>query len=302
MNLESNVCGYYKLSATNTETGESRDLTDWFKNLITDGGMDRIAENQDWLTYCQVGTGSTTPQYSDSSLANRIAGTNSLSGTATNGCAQSSPYFVYTRKTFRFTAGTVSGNITEVGVGWAISGSLFSRSLILDVNGDPTSITVLSSETLDVTYEGRYYIPLVDTSGSIVLNGVNYNWTGRAANAASNTQSQGWYIGSNGENESQTWTTAYTRDAYDGSIGAITSIPSGNRGVASQSVSAYVNGTHYIDLTLTFGLTTANFVAGINALSFVIGAGMYQIGFSPAIPKTSNDVFTIKIRHSWSRG
>ena len=117
------------------------------------------------------GTGNSTPVVSQTILDNQTGV--SSSGIETYGSTTSSPYYGYKIFTFRFNQGIAAGNISEIGVGW--SGTtplqLFSRTLIKDINGDPTTITVLADETLDVIYELRLYAPETD----LIVSGLDYN-------------------------------------------------------------------------------------------------------------------------------
>lgn len=294
INLQSEISGRYKIEVKN-KNGDIKS-TGWFKNLITNKGKDYFGHysRNSLLSLCKVGTSNTTPSSSDVDLYNAVAYTTTKS-TVSQGLTSSSPYYAYASYLFTFAIGAVTGNIAEVGVGWGTSNSLFSRALILDGTGNPTTITVLSDEQLTVTYELRMSIPEIDSSGTITLNGSQYTWTSRAANATSD-----WIF----------YTTLVDAEragasngqiAYDGSIGVITSLPSGNFALSdSFSADAYVNGNYFVDHSFTFGLSKANFASGIGAVSCAIGSCRFQIGFSPKIPKTSSQIFTLKLRHSWS--
>ena len=78
-----------------------------------------------------------------------------------------SPYYRWAKVTWRFGQGVAAGNISEVGLGWGNS-NLWNRALIKDANGNPTTITVLSDEYLDVVSEIRDY-PTLSSSGSFNL-------------------------------------------------------------------------------------------------------------------------------------
>ena len=155
MQHETQCAGWFKIEATRPD-GTRRVLADWFPNLILNGGLDRMGANPDYLSWCQVGSGSTAPVAAQTALVNRIAGTSTQQNNV-SGAQASAPYYGWYRRTYRFAQGVAAGNLSEVGVGWATSGSLFSRALILDGGGSPTTITVLSDEVLDVTYELRRY-------------------------------------------------------------------------------------------------------------------------------------------------
>lgn len=304
MNLESKVAGFYQFTVRDKD-GNIKQETPWFKNLITNGGLNRMGTYFDYLYYCQVGTSNKTPSFSDSELINRIAGTSTLKSSSVT-AASASPYYLSVQKTFRFAAGEATGNIAEVGVGWESEGSLFSRSLVVDGSGNPTTITVLSDEILDVSYEFRYYVYEQDVTGTIVIDGTTHSWTARAAHA--NTAGPDGYLVESGMtivlSEAEIGKSAYRYPtAYTGAIGSITEYPSGTQmdTYAEITNQTYVPGTYTGTGTITIGLDSCNDTSGIGAIRFRFGIGVYQIGFTPNIMKTENDILTLSFTHSWGR-
>lgn len=292
MQHETQCAGWFKIEAIRPD-GTRRVLADWFPNLILDGGLDRMGANSDYLNWCQVGSGSTAPVAAQTALVNRIAGTSTVQASST-GAQASAPYYGWLRRTYRFAQGVAAGNLSEVGVGWASTGSLFSRALILDGGGSPTTITVLSDEALDVTYELRRYPGTVDLTGTVVLNGVTHNWVSRAA----------------GVTTAGVWTGegAMALDAaqsFNGNIGAVTAPnPSGTSGVLSATALAYSAGSYTRAVTVSAGLNNSNLSGGIRSIivtSNVAGTGRYQIQFDPAIPKDNTKVLSLTIQHTWAR-
>ena len=292
MQHETQCAGWFKIEATRPD-GTRRVLADWFPNLILNGGLDRMGANADYLSWCQVGSGSTAPVATQTALVNRIAGTDTIQA-STTGAQASAPYYGWYRQTFRFAQGVAAGNLSEVGVGWATSGSLFSRALILDGGGSPTTITVLSDEVLDVTYELRRYPGTVDLTGTVVLDGVTHNWVSRAAGVTN----QGSWGGAGA------MALDYAR-SFNGDIGAVTAFnPSGTSDFISTTPLAYSSGSYTRAATVSAGLNDSNLSGGIR--SIVIGAdaaaaGSYQIQFDPAIPKNNTKVLTLTIQHTWAR-
>lgn len=290
------LAGYYKIEAVR-EDGSRRLLADWFPNLITTNGLDLIGSGLGLFAVCVVGTGNTTPSNSDTALQTLVGQHSSI--ISSNQAAQASaPYYGQSTITFRFNAGVATGNLAEVGVGQS-STSLFSRALILDGGGSPTTITVLSSEALDVTYQLRNYSPASDVTGSITVQGVTYNYTVRAALANSTI----WAPSSNSRGGIGSVT------AFNGVIGAVTAVsPSGSSsafdGIANAS---YSSGSFQRDAACTCGLTAGNLAGGITALQVLFDPqsathlGGIQIGLDAAIPKDATKVLSMSFRHSWAR-
>lgn len=287
------VKGYYKIEAVRPD-GSRRLLADWFPNLITNGGLNEIGSDNSWLTGCFVGSGNTAPSNTDTSLV-ALVGSQNGAMTSTQGAQGSPPYFGTLTTVFRFPAGNATGNLAEVGIGVDAT-HLFSRALILDGGGSPTTITVLVSEALDVTYQLQNHAPTSDVIGSAVIGGVTYTTTARAALT---TGAGNWAtlpdIG--GVNSVQ---------VFSGAIGAVTSNPSGSVDGADSCVNnAYSNNSLQRDAIVTYGLTRGN-VGGILAIQGFLGQlfggmGSIQVGLNAAIPKDATKVLTLTVRHTWSR-
>lgn len=290
LGIKQEFAGYYKIEAV-SEDGSRRLLADWFPNLILDQGLNRMGVGADYLDWCQVGSGSTAPVATQTSLVSRVAGTGTKQSDVSANSG-SSPYYARRTITYRFGIGVAAGVLAEVGVAWASEGSLYSRALILDALGNPTTITVLATESLDVTYELRMYASVDATEGTITLKGVEHAVVQKTAMAAS------W-----GLNDARLW-ASFASDilGYSGTVsGAITGEPTGNLGAASVGTAAYSSGSLEQVFNITAGLTDWNDVAGIGAIMLIAGWGRWQIGFTPKILKTSSDVLTLQVRTSWGR-
>ena len=175
--------GEYRFVVRDARTGNIKRETDWFSNLITDAGLNRLGTGG-WRHSCHIGTGTTTPAGGDTALAAQAAvATNAdiQSSTVSNSGAPN--YHITTTVVWRFTAGQLNGNYTEVGISWSGT-TLFSRALIVDGGGSPTSITVTSSEFLDVYYRLSMVPDLTDHSYSVTIQGVTYTVTRRASDVS----------------------------------------------------------------------------------------------------------------------
>jgi hypothetical protein len=292
------VAGRFKLEAVCERTGERRELAPWFDNLITDHGLN-------WLgtsgigQFCLVGTGSAPPAVTDVTLANKLAHTTANVGVTYGGQA-SAPYYSWIRIVFRFPAGVAAGNLTELGVGVSTT-TLFSRTLIKDGAGNPTTITVLPSEALDVTYELRVYAP-ADATHSTVISGVTYTGTIRPRSVTASDQGNLWAV--------RVFATAPSLEGPSPSVAAFSGLPgpatAGPSGVqensgASAVMAAYSQNSLTRTGTITFALSEGNVPGGIQAVSVNTTLGSYQIGFTPPIPKDSTKVLSLGLALSWSR-
>lgn len=294
--------------------------SDWVNNLITDLGLDLIATNESYMQVCAVGTGNAVPNVSDVQLDSFLVSTTSVTGRQ-QGVNSTEPYAVWVRKTFRFNQGQAAGNISEVGIGSSAS-QLFSRALVLDGGGNPTSITVLPDEWLDVVYELTLEIDTTDVTGQVTLGGNiggTYDFIFRPClvttlkSTTNTTSSRGWGFLSSSATQDNTMSNRLTNwgsDSDGGSftsdIGPVTGQPSGNPigGVGtgnrpSTLVLPYVPGSHEIVVRRTASLSQNN--GNIRSMGFSVGIMHHQIQFDPPIPKTSSDVLVLDIAHRWGR-
>ena len=278
-----------------------------FKNLITNAGLDYVNGNSTintCINYCRVGTGSTPPAGTDTALAAQT-GIASPQGSRTNSVQKTTlPYYSQHVNVYTFDVGAVSGNLTEIGFFSAAEyGTMWSRALIKDSGGNPTTLTLLATEQLKVTYTVVRYLPATVT-GSFTLNtnGVDstINYTLTPANIISTSSS--WHSAYTSTSNMYLW--AFETDV----LGAVTSSPSGtSSSYGSGSASTYISGTYQQTFTPELAISNANFTTGIGSIVFWIAedystsSAAYQCSFSPKIMKTASQTLTIGIKLSWGR-
>ncbi len=274
-----------------------------FPNLITNSGLDSLASAR-YSGACFVGTGTLPPTVDDIQLQNRIAESTFVSSSI-EGCNNTAPYYSYFIRTFRFAAGSAMGNLTEVGIGDITHGvrSLFSRSLIKDSFGNPTAITLLPEEILEVTYELRHYIPTSDVTGSITFTGNlagTYSYTIRSARVTTytgNGNPYGW-----GSRDPYVRLIKYAAAAYPGALEAITGFPTGYDHQSDDAIIyTYIDGSYTSKITYMWSIASGNVPGGIRSVLFTLGIGKYQIEFNPPIPKTSTDALSLTFTNNWAR-
>lgn len=306
------VAGYYKFeafkadSAGNEIPGTRRVVADWFPNLITDFGLNRSLTNGsfDMMTTCKVGSGSTAPAFTDTALVSQVATTASVVAN-TLAVTASAPYYGYRRRTYRFGTGVAAGNLSEVGISGS-SGSLFSRALIADSGGSPTTLTILSDEILDVTYELRLYAPTTDTVTVVTEDGVDYTFTVRAA-LANTVAWCGASVTLLGSALHRIACSVYP--AASTISAAITGQPSGTPSAQIIGEEPYTGTAAAASNTfrISGGLTDFNVTGGIGAI--LIGndgtnntsSFKFQIGCSPPLPKDSTKTIAIDFTLSLAR-
>lgn len=287
-----------------TDSGE-------FHNLITDTGLDLVGSvNTDLdnaLTSAQrlmgrvvVGSGNTTPAYTDTTLANRVAiGSREVSLTRQSSNYARGYYEITVEHQFR--PGEAVGTLAEVGMQHR-SGPLWSRALILDPAGSPTAITVLPEDYLTVYYTLRvtipdhdfeYEIPVTRDGGDPIVTAV----TVRPLNANSASTTGGWGLN-----------TAKLRPlrGFTGGL-AIPTAPTplgtdlGRAGsTADVKYTPYINGSYTREVVGVTVLANWNDV-DISTLEVDMLMGIWQANFDPPLRKNSTETFTIGFGYSWGR-
>jgi hypothetical protein len=290
--------GRYKIEAIQPD-GTTRLLADWFDNLITDIGMNRLGAGAS-VQWCSVGTGTTQPVQGDTGLQAPIAFTNTYT---TSYAAQSSaPYYQTNTRIFTFAQGAVVGNISEVGVGWSgTNGTLFSRARIKDGGGVDTTITVTAIEQLSVTYQLRLNIPSTDVVTTPTINGQVTTVTVRAGLAASAQWS--YILGYVFDGRFGLFSPTLFFGTYNGPIGAVTGTPSGTNLGNSESISttAYSNNSYYTEFVVNWTISQGNDAGGIDSIDCRTNPGVFQIGFVPPILKLNTQTMQMTYRLAWSR-
>lgn len=289
------VAGYYKIEAFKLD-GSRRVVADWFPNLITNVGLNQLGLGG-VITRMQVGSGSTPPAFTDTALAVLI-GTTTDQQSRTYGDSGGVPtWYGWTRYVYRFAPGVADGDLTEVGIGTTTV--LFSRALILDGGGSPTTITILPEEYLDITYELRLYPPSGDVSTTITMSGASHDVVIRPS-AIDNSSGSYWQcqtIGTNGATQPPNVTF------YSGDIGDQFSIPGGTAySGGNPAIRPYVANSLQRTWDITLALGSANSPTGLRSVRIMhYSFGGYQVRFDPVLMKTSSHVMTLPFTYSWAR-
>lgn len=243
-------------------------------NLITDGGLNRMLSGTaltNWLLYCTLGTGVTTPTNADTTLAALTDSVTRSTG-ATNVHSVTDPFSAGIKVIYTFPVATVARTYSEVGVG-ADFNALNSRALI-----SPT-INIAIGEQIIIAYTLKFTIPTTSTG---TISG--YGYTVRPC--ATNDWNLASFINTS---------TGYTLightsiNSYAAGFVNTTTMPGSN--LASTGV---VQGTYTPLTSIPF---TASYTLTAPTVSFstivlnLFGVGFYlQINFDTPIPKTSSNV------------
>lgn len=286
--------------------------TGFFDNLITNTGMNRVGEvttNSNGIgsfhSLCGrfvVGSGSAEPQFTDTALQNPVA-------FASNNPVLDNESSNYDRGWYEITVrhqfgqGQAAGNLSEIGIqSGSAAGPLWSRALILDGQGSPTTITVLPDDFLTCYYTLRIMIPKEDSVFNI---DVDYDEdgivptvvTGRPLNANSANSSSGWGL-----------QTAMTANAflhfYTGGLAVPTASNPLGSAVGARTTTftivPYVTDSFERYVTRTNGINEHNSqelrTAYLDALM-----GSWQIEFNPPLQKDNTQTMQVTFGYSWAR-
>lgn len=277
-----------------------------FKNLILNGGMDRLATNtgNQSLVFGNfyVGTGTVPPAATNNQLTTQVGGATTASPVRSAGVAPD--YYAKTVFSGISAIGAFGNvNLTEIGIGGS-STTLFSRALIADSAGNPVSFPINDDEQLQVSYELRIYPPLTDSSHTVNVSG-SRTVTVRAIGVAS---SAFWGVDGAGVNGPAIGITNPPGgvDWFTGGLGSLTataatgaavSTPTGGRTITDNP---YSSGSFSKSGRISWNSASANSTTlRTNVVGFRIGT--FQVQYDPPISKDSTQTMYLDYQLSWSR-
>lgn len=261
-----------------------------FENLITNNGLDLIGKRAS-CNYMIVSSDNTVPSITDTTI--NVLGVTQSDGTGDgflNKNVTTAPYWVSYQCVRRFGAGVGTGNIAKIAISNNSTGTdLFSIALVKDGNGNPTTITKLADEILDIAYELRQYINTGDTETTINISGKIHNVTNRIHSLS--YWSGGWVSSVVG--------FSYMTVSEKTLVGINTSISGVD---ITFSRDAYVVGSYKLVVRPnSISIGTGNFATGINTVLTRVGI-FYQFGINPPIMKNNTQTLQLPpITISWGR-
>lgn len=161
----------------------------WFPNLITDQGLIRMGNEASggWAGELNVGSGSTAPAITDTSLAAWMF--NNTASYDSNLTTPSAPdWEIWTTIVSRLDPGEATGTIREVGaqdIDTNPNVNITTRALL------GTPIVKNSDQFLDIYYKFWRYPDTVDRTGTINIEGTNYDYIVRGADYGDTHQDVG---------------------------------------------------------------------------------------------------------------
>ena len=321
MQANMGVTGEFRVVVKRAD-GSTKIDTGYQKNLILNQGLDFFGGNNgtDMMAYCVIGSGNSQPSYTQNKLDTAVLG---VSGTEYstkydyNASTDGNLYKTNRVRKYSFT-GLNNVNISELGLASTYNNTttyfLCTRALIKDSQGNPTTITVLSGEVLEIYYKLWSVYDVTDKTGTLnLLDGiggsVSYNYTARLAGVGGTNMGgsakYGVIVGASlyyasGNN---------THYLANGDIGTIQNSPSGSVvAVAGDAVqlpmAAYTNGSYKRSATWNLGVASAN--GNVRSALIYTSMGFYQIRFGSVvndspIVKKNTQTLSIPFELSWGR-
>ncbi|MBI1450376.1 hypothetical protein IL972_00290 [Acinetobacter sp. FL51] len=298
LDIHTGLGARFKLQVRKAGTDEITNESAWSENIVLDSGLARMSVG-DWYDRCCVGSGNSTPKAGQVALDNFIASTTTKQTTSSFIEITTKPYHYGVRITWRFGIGVAAGNISELGIGWG-NNNLWDRALVKDTGGNPTTITVLSDEYLDVISEIRVYpkdtitgaFDLLDKFGALKST---HSFTGmpciESITATARKISLERLVITNG-----------------GMVG-VSQTPSGSQIGIVKNEGGLVEHSHptptslkavcKLDLSVGIG-EHRSFLLGMFG-PFLLGQPAYQFEITPPITKTNMQEMTYTVTGSWGR-
>ena len=307
MNTNIGMTGEFRCVVKKSD-GSIKTDTGYQKNLILNQGLDFFggSNGTDMMAYCVIGSGNSQPIYTQNKLDTAIKGVvGSIYSYKYDYDAARDGNLYKTNKVCKYSfTGLNNVNVSEVGLASNYSNTttyyLCTRALIKDSQGNPTTITVLSGEILEVYYKLWAIYDTTDKTGQInVLDGagnqVPYNYKARLMRVGDTAYSG--YV----DSLSRDWKKQYL---YSGDLVDITGKPSGELyGSNSLQVAPYVLGSY--KSVYSFVVATSDGNGKIRTYTLEV-LGCWQIRFGSVandspITKTNTQTLSIPIEVSWGR-
>ena len=307
MNTNIGMTGEFRCVVKRAD-GSTKIDTGYQKNLILNQGLDFFGggKGTDMMAYCVIGSGNSQPVYTQNKLDTTIAGVygDGFSSKSDYDAVRDGNLYKVNKVSKYSFSGLNNINISEVGLASTYSNTsdyyLCTRALIKDSQGNPTTITVLNGEILEIYYKLWAVYDTTDKTGEInVLDGagnqVAYNYKARLMKVGDVAYTG--YVNS----ISRDWKKQYL---YSGDLVAIMGTPSGELYSSDYLVSPpYVLGSYKLVYSFEVGVRHGGGQIRTYALEVL---GYWQIRFGSVaddspITKNNTQTLSIPIEVSWGR-
>lgn len=307
MNIQTGgkVSGVYGIKVLRNAGTDKEHLVDFGEspNMLLDGFFERFASGNlaasGW--YMFVGSGTTPVDATQTQLVSQVGSYDHiLTATQNDNVKVGNDYIASSTGIAEWSIGAIVGNISEAGIrlGTRIGSTVDSRALIVDSQGNPTTITVTAKDKLVISYTLKYIIPIQQHVSVVDFLGVPTTCTLERLGAL-NVSSNNLY--------SAFASVFNNKAAYTSSQGLINdpekSFTSSRSSSADLEYTSPSNGVRRVSCFFSTG--SANDPQGfIEYMSFgVISHTIPNMGlhFSPKIPKDATKTLTLNFDFTLTR-
>lgn len=297
--------GYFYVDLIDAKTGEIKQHLE-FPNLITDKGLDFIGQGislDTMYNLLAVGTGSTVPSVSDTTLEAIVASSVGSQGIADVDSTSTTPEFSFRRRTRVFLEGVANASLSELG--WLVSGVAANRALFKDLAGNPTTIEKTKEDVLRVVYEYRIFAPLNDVTGTIAVGDLATSSIAYTIRPQNVNQSNGWpnLLDNMGD-----YSTPEARVHETLVLGSRTgnNNPSPQASETTSSFAPYALGSFFRDMEYKWTPLDGNFSSQIGLITWnpwntASDLMIWQMHLSQSIEKEINNTLRMTFRQRWAR-
>jgi len=299
------------------EDGKVVEETDWNSNMITDLCLTAI---HSWSCQqrCFIGSGTTPPATTDTSIETLLPGSNingadvgtPIQPAVTPIPAVAPDWGHWSMKKFRFEAGNGTGSVNEFILGTASAGiyKSISGSNAMHRHVLPATINKAANQVLDVYFKYWSYPDIIPTTGTVTIQGINYDTETSYYALDSNNR------GSMFVNIGQSLVFGSYFKCWDGAPAGLTGAgPTGNYADGGYDTSRGLinSGLGFGDWKVWSGLDVMNTASGIITVLGCQTTIGYRIQTSFAatdgpnigggFPKTNTDIINATWRYNYGR-
>lgn len=297
------------------EDGTVKEDTGYQKNLLLDQGLEFFGGSYGSSLNLRllIGSGNSTPEVTQTVLDApvSIASSTSINSDYSYDDGGDGLYKFWEERVYRFTD-IANINISELGLASSRTNSptaplidnywLTTRALIKNLSGNPTTITLLEGEFLDVYYKIHKVLDISEKSTVINMT------DGDGGSIPYNVKIKGSYVGNSSYNTVAGYSGYVASSTYFSSSEwvDVTSTPKGSRLSNLASVEPYVERSYKRVYKISAGLNDANMeirtISTGNSSHFI----PFQVRFGSVaddspIPKTASDSLEVRLEMSWDR-
>ena len=318
LSIEAKAKGKFRLQKVNPLTGEvTFDSGEFDNNLLNNFFVTSVS-----LFVCLVGTDSTVSN-SDTTLTS--LGNTSGRVTTTNYSVDAAGVvsFDYVN-TYTFTAGAIVGNMSCIGLSASATltgNNLKIKSLIKDLNGDPTTIPATAGDQIVVTHTLNVKWNQYQSLGTFIVDGVTYQADFYDVHVANTVGAAGTtiygYLGLNDHQNMGTGgscypllVTGFTPPSIPTLVSSYIPFNTGRLypGVLTIQTQAYDSSAGTMKSSFSFPLA-ANSNMAANAPIAAVGFSpessatsvLMAVAFTPALPKNTSIAYTFTLTLTMTR-